>query len=201
VRITRSSFITFLASLPIAYAARDSEDLLDPQHYRVDPYLRAAVSLQKLDRPTTMGLLHEMAQDGPSPSRLSVIILCRMLFRRRAGSAHAFRAPAIGAPTFVSGTEDDWPLWPIELFDGVPFMVVSGYTLGGLPESDESYLRYCEASCDWTDVRYAVKTDQEKRHALTSFLASDRWKQTRITEAAWLNASLSYEEFLSRQIR
>ncbi len=43
---------------------------------------------------------------------------------------------------FISGTEDDWPLWPIDLVDGVPLMIVQGFAIGGVPESDESYLHY-----------------------------------------------------------
>lgn len=107
MRLTRSSFLTFLAALPIAYAAIGNDgDLLEPQHYRVDPYIRAAVALQSLDRATAISRLHDMAQHRHS--LLSVIILCRMLFTRRRGSVYAFRAPLIGAPMFISGTEDDW---------------------------------------------------------------------------------------------
>lgn len=189
MRIARSSFLAFLATLPVAYSARGSNDLFELQQYHVDPYIRAAVALQSLDRATAISQLHYMAQDPHSP--LSVIILCRMLFTRRHGSVYAFRAPHIGVSTFIGGNEDDWPLWPIELVDGVPFMIVSGYVLGGLPESDESYLHYCEVNCDWTDFKYTFKTDPQKRNALAKFASSNEWKHTRVTDM----------EFLSRQIQ
>jgi hypothetical protein len=47
-----------------------------------------------------------------------------------------------------------------------------------LPESDESYLHYCEANCDWTDVNYSLKTIQQKQDALAKLMSSDKWKQT-----------------------
>jgi hypothetical protein len=196
MRLTRSSFLTFLATLPVAYAAPRYDDLPEPQHYRVDPYIRAAVALQSLDRETAISRLHDMAQDPHS--MLSVIILCRMLFTWRHGSVYAFRAPYLGVPSFVSGTEDDWPLWPIALVDGVPFTIVWGYTIGGLPESDESYLHYCEANCDWTDFKYALRTDQQKQNALAKFTSSDKWKNVRMT---LLTSGTSFEEFFSRHIQ
>ena len=198
MRLTRSSFLTFLAALPVAYAAIGyDDDLLEPRHYRVDPYIRAAVALQSLDRAAAISRLHGMAKHRHSP--LSAIILCRMLFRRRRDSDYAFRGPAIGVPAFIRGTEDDWPLWPIELIEGVPFMVVWGYTIGGLPESDESYLHYCEANCDWTDVKYSLKTIQQKRYALGKLISSDKWKHTIAAERP--KRPINSNEFLVRQIK
>lgn len=198
MQLTRSSFLTFLAALPVAYAAiGNDDDLLEPRHYRVDPYIRAAVALQSLDRAAAISRLRGMAQHRHSP--LSVIILCRMLFRRRRGSDYAFRSPAIGVPAFIRGTEDDWPLWPIELVEGVPFMIVWGYTIGGLPESDESYLHYCEVNCDWTDVKYSLKTIQQKRDALGKLISSDKWKHAVAAERP--ERPTNSKEFLARQIK
>ena len=109
------------------------------------------------------------------------------------------RAPLIGVPTFISGTEDDWPLWPIEVVDGVPFMVVQGYTIGGLPESDESYLHYCEVNCDWTDVKYSVKTVQQKQNALAKFTSSDKWHRVNTGHASQMG--ITFKDFLFRQIQ
>ena len=200
MRVTRSSFLTFLATLPVTHAAAGYDDLLEPQRYRVDPYIRAAVALQSLGRAIAISRLHEMARDPHS--LLRVIVLCRMLFTRRHGSASAFRAPYAGGPTFISGNENNWQLWPIELVDGVPFMIVAGYILGGMPEPDESYLHYCETNCDWTDLKYTPKTDQQKRSALEKLLSSDEWQKTRVTDMTrWRASETSFREFLSRQIQ
>jgi hypothetical protein len=210
MRLTRSSFLTLLTVLPVAYAAgsralrRSSAecpgegycDLFEPQRFRVDRYIRAAVALQSLDRATAISRLHGMARNPHS--LLSVIILCRMLFTRRHGSAYAFRAPLIGVPAFICGTEDDWPLWPIEPVDGVPIMIVWGYTGVGVPESDEQYLNYCEATCDWTDAQYVFKTGQQKQNALAKLMSSDKWKGSRAKRG--LASPINVKEFLFRQI-
>ncbi len=99
----------------------------------------------------------------------------------------------IGGAGFFGGTDySDWPLEPIELVDGVPFLITRGYVLGGLPEADEWYLHYCETNCDWSNSHYAIKTDQQKREALYKLLASPKWKRPLDT---------SEREFLSEQIQ
>src|SRR5206468_8683642 len=60
--------------------------------YKVDRYIRAAITLQSLGRTTALERLHTMASDAKSETR--VIILCRMLFTQRPGSD--FRRPRIG---------------------------------------------------------------------------------------------------------
>jgi hypothetical protein len=71
----------------------------DPEHYRVDEYIRAAVALQSLDREAAIKRLHEMAQD--IHSQRSIVILCRLLFTQRPGLS--FRPPMIGQPIFLGG--------------------------------------------------------------------------------------------------
>lgn len=175
MHISRASFLLSLAALPVSYALPQVTEpkYLDPKHYRVDEFIRAAVTLQSLDRETAIKRLHVMAQDIRSMG--SVVILCRMLFTQRPGSS--FRPPSVGQPIFFGRTTDlDWPLCPIELIDGIPFLIVAGYILGGLPESDESYLRYAESNCDWSSARYRLTTEQQRQGALKKLLASGKWK-------------------------
>jgi len=172
MRITRGSFLKLVAALPVAYGRiPESESVYtarEPSNYRVDPYLMAAMEIQSLPVPAAIERLHQMARDRHSLAKLSVMILCRILFKPRPLSPTGFRAPGIGVPVFVGGgTARDWPLWPIEHVDGVPFLIVTSYFVAGLPESDENYLRYCEANCDWSDVPYSVKTFEQKDAALT----------------------------------
>jgi hypothetical protein len=146
--------------------------------YRVDPYIKAAVALQSVDRVAALERLHALArsedQDQDWPTE-KVIVLCRMLFTKRPGSD--FRGPAIGAPVFLGGTVySDWPLEPTESVDGVPFVILRGYQQGGRPESNEQYLEYCEANCDWSAFHYTVKTKREERDALNKLIASPKWK-------------------------
>jgi hypothetical protein len=200
MRLTRSSFLTLLASLPAAHAiSLSDDDLFNPGHYRVDPYLRAAVELQALDRASAMDRLHDMAGDAHITP--NVIILCRMLFTGRRGSADAFRPAGIGAPDFLTGTQSDWPLWPIEVVDGVPFMIVWFIEIDGFPQAPESHLHYCEENCDWTDFKYTLKTPQQKQDALAQLLSSEKWRKSRVTDPAWLENLTRIDEFFLRQIQ
>jgi hypothetical protein len=144
--------------------------------YKVDPYIRAAVTLQLLGRPKALETLHKMAK-AREPELLGgdeIIILCRMLFTKRAGSD--FRRPMIGYAECLGGTVySDWPLEPIEVVDGVPFFIITSIAGGGVPEFPEEYIRYCETNCEWSSYHFAIKTGQEKRKALSTFLASPKW--------------------------
>jgi hypothetical protein len=146
---------------------------MNPQGYRADPYIRTASELQSLDRSAALTKLRAMARDSHEAPR--VIILSRMLFAPRPDSG--LRRPMIGAAVLLGGSDyADWPKEPLEIVDGVPFLVVNGYILAGLAETPEAYLRYCETQSDWSVVRYSVKTTQEKRDALNMLLTSRKWK-------------------------
>jgi hypothetical protein len=158
------------------------------RNFKVDPYVQAAALLQSLGRAAAVVRLHEMANERADAR---VIVLCRMLFVPRPGSV--FRAPALGGPQFLGGSvSSDWPLQPIEVVDGLPFLITTGYFLAGKAESDEQYLQYCEANGDWSDYRYTLKTSQQKQRALGTLLASNKWNRA---------LAASEQEFLVDQIQ
>src|SRR5579862_9137932 len=108
-----------LSDLPNFYEA-----LEPPQPYKTDPFIRMAVALQSLGRLAALDKLHAMARNPQAGGR--VIVLSRMLFERRPGSD--LRRPMMGAAYFLGGTGySDWPNEPIEVVDGVPFLVTDGY--------------------------------------------------------------------------
>lgn len=153
------------------------------KRYKVDPYLAAAVKLQALGKEKAVALLRDLAGKEDWPNENRTILLCRMLFAAKPGSQ--FRRPGIGAPVFIGEIDreaaprldKDWPREPIDLVDGVPFLVVHGYTLGGYPEPASEYLEYCVRYCDWSTEGFTPKTAEEKQKALAKLLASPRWKQ------------------------
>jgi hypothetical protein len=150
-------------------------ELYFPLRYRVDPFIRLAVALQSLGRSAALDKLHAMARDPEAAAR--VIVVARMLFVPRPGTD--LRRAMIGGAIFLGGTDySDWPQEPIEVVDGVPFLITKGYSLIGLPETSEAYLEYCETNGDWSAFRYSVKTTQQKRDALKKLFASDKWKAT-----------------------
>jgi hypothetical protein len=147
--------------------------LPDEDDYKVDPYLRAAQSLQAMGEEEACKLLAALAaKDKWSATR--TVTLCRMFFKAKSGGA--FRGPLLGAPSFLAGGDDaaDWPLEPITIVDGVPFRVVRGYTLFGKAEPSASYLAYCLTECEWNDFKFKPKSLKEKQKALESLLKSPK---------------------------
>lgn len=158
--------------------------------YKAAPYVRAAARLQEMGREAACQKLLRAAQTYNQEQEEQIIVLCRMLFTKRATSE--FRRPMIGAASFFGSTDyADWPLEPIELVDGVPFLITRGYLLKGEAEPAESYLRHCMTNCDWSTVPFREPTAKQIRDALDKLLASGKWKRPLDT----------YErEFLSAQI-
>ena len=155
-----------------------SDFWMRPYGYKVDPYLRAATTLQAMGRIRAGQVLLRLAHDQERGDR--VFILCRMLFIKKRG--REFRRPMIGAAFFVGLTDytgetgyADWPLEPITLIDGIPFLVVQGYGIGGLPENPADYVRYCLTQCDWNTEHFRLRSPAEKRKALEKLLASHKW--------------------------
>jgi hypothetical protein len=115
-----------------------------------------------------------------------IAVLCRMLFTRRPGAN--FERPGLGAPVFLGQLGGfsianpgfaTWPLEPIELVDGVPFCVVTGYDYHGWvdPSGAELYVRYCATNCDWSSIRFAAKSREQNEAALRKLLSSPKWER------------------------
>ncbi len=130
--------------------------------YKVDQFIVAADMLQSLGKDKTVTMLRN-AMINRSASDDTIIILCRLLFTAKPGGK--FRSPAIGEPVVIGG-RDNFPLEPIEMVNGIPFLVVSGYKLVEVPEPADTYLNYCLSECDWGTFKYTPKAVPEKTMAL-----------------------------------
>src|SRR5262245_10457955 len=126
--------VAFLALLcitakDVAVAQKGQDTLkdlpdLEAGEFKVDPYTRTAASLQAMSKDKANAVLLQLAKNRDQDNQ--VIVLCRMLYTPKANGA--FRRPLIGAAHFLGGTDyKDWPLEPIELVDGVPFLITRGY--------------------------------------------------------------------------
>jgi hypothetical protein len=140
--------------------------------FRSQPYIRAAVALQAMGRDQACEQMMALAKRDRDAEQ--VFVLCRMLFTGRRTSE--FRRPKIGGAVFLADTSyADWPLEPIELVDGVPFVITSGYILIGEPELPEEYLDYCMVNCEWGTLRYRERGSAEMHAALAKLLNSSKW--------------------------
>lgn len=171
------------------------------QEYKVDRYLRAAIELQALGKDLACDVLLTFTKQYGDSKDLTdgklaiqgreIVALCRMLFAKRPNSE--FRRASIGGAVFLAGTDyEDWPLEPIDIVNGVPFSVVSGYSLAGQAEPAYNYISYCLENCDWNPYQFDLKSEAQKQEALSKLLASPKWKQ---------ELTPSEQGFFSAQIR
>ena len=95
-----------------------------------------------------------------------------MLFTAKAGKT--FAGPPIGAASCIAAASDkNWPLDPIEIVDGVPFLVAKTVTISqGFGGTPTRYVEYCLKNCDWNPYQFKPKTAEEKRKALEKLLAT-----------------------------
>jgi Tol biopolymer transport system component len=160
--------------LPKDVSLRDLPDLFHAEHYRIDPCVQAAAAIQALGREKGIAALTALAED-PAYDR-EIIVLCRMLFTAKPDAE--FRRPLLGAPVFLGETAaKDWPHLPLEWVDGVPFVIVPGYNLFGVPEFGPDYLRYCRRKAVWKDEKIILPREDQKKKALGKLLASPKWKK------------------------
>ena len=154
-----------VSSLPATYS------------FKVDPYIRAVVELQKMGKETAcQALLDSIGTNRDLRVYYKYIVLCRMLFTAREGQK--FRRAEMGGTDFPGGTQyADWPFEPIELVDGVPFMIAGSYRGGGRREQADAYLRYCMENCDWNKFQFHEMSAKEKAGALDKLLKSPKWKR------------------------
>jgi len=145
-------------------------------YYRVDPYLRIAEKLQRLDIDSRVIVLRQLDEKIGNDHR-GMIVLCRMLFCAKDGKA--FRRPHLGELAGIGETEEeDWPLEPIALVDGIPFSIVFAYSgAGALPETGRHYLDYCLAQCNWSNTSYRRHSRSEKLVALGKLMRSGPWRR------------------------
>lgn len=178
------------------------------QPYTVDSYIKAASLLQNLGKTAAIEKLKGLANANATHSD-KVFILCRMLFKAKPGKM--FRAPEMGIPhicgswgTFYPDPGIDWPLEPIELVDGVPFLITEFHGAIERSETSKAYLEYCENECEWNDYLFVPKTDAEMKAALRKLLSSgkvsgvdhriERFFNTQLNAVPSSNAALTPSE-------
>lgn len=169
-----------LARLPHFYGQNEE--------YKAEPYMLAAVKLQSMGRQKAEQEMMQYANKGWNSD--GIFILCRMLYTNRPSCK--FEAPGLGVPELMGGTEPkDWPLQPIEIENGIPFLITMGYSIYGQPPYPPAYLKYCMTNCNWNTFRYEKKGKDELRLALNEMLNSTKWKRPLTQdEKSWLSAQI-----------
>jgi hypothetical protein len=149
-------------------------NLPSSKEFKILPYVRAAALLQEMGKENACEQLEKLAKMDDEEGQ--VAILCRLLFSKK--GKMPFRSPFFGDPIYMGGTSDnDWPLSPTGIVDDVPFFIVYGYRLGGLPEPSIFYLKYCLKNCEWSKTKFSQVNDKAVEKALKELLACRKWKR------------------------
>ncbi len=182
---------TFIAAIPSAKTGELSLALVDPlerasqlieklgewnddKPFRSRQYMEMASILGSLEPKKRILLMKKWCGDY----RHQIIILCRMLFQPPEGET--IRRPRLGSPISLDGQFElkDWPSEPISLVNNVPFLVTTGYALGGQPESARVYLSFClSKNYEWTSESYYVSTQWQLNNALAELKTSRKWSE------------------------
>ena len=141
--------------------------------YRCNQFLKAGEMAQALGKDAASKVLLRHSRDHEAG--LDTSVLCRMLFVAKSGG---FRRPGFGGPWVFGGTKPtDWPLEPIELVDGVPFVIAHDYSCIGQAESHSSYVDYCVKNCEWSKEPLRPKSEKELQAVLDKLLKSSKWRR------------------------
>ncbi len=101
------------------------------------PLIRAVNALLPFGKARALEIVDEylrVSTDLDDPGREGVFLLMRVLFDPGAQVPMAVGAPTLAAPT----DPKQLPRFPLILVDDVPYKLVGGYQLGGLPQTPES---------------------------------------------------------------
>ncbi|MBL8678122.1 MAG: hypothetical protein JNK05_03110 [Myxococcales bacterium] len=122
---------------------------IDAARFDPAPLVRAVNALQPLGRDAALDVIDEYLRvhnGALAALDESVFLLLRALFVP--SSPHRAHPPAaLGAPSVMPPTNpDDLPAFPLAIADDVPFVLVTGYTLGGVPQPAEQHMPWYRAS-------------------------------------------------------
>ncbi|MDD3741713.1 MAG: hypothetical protein PHH30_10760 [Bacteroidales bacterium] len=173
--------ITFFSTLVIAQNSDNKFETLikqcssiNSQNFKCNSYLNLANYIQSLEKNQAIELIKEYANTYQYEDQ--IIILTRMLFQSKNDSV--LRRPYLGAAFFFSDTDyNEWPTEPIEIINNIPFLILGGYSLGGLSEPSLNYLEYCIENGEWTENIYSVKTEEELQAGLNVLLNDKKWNK------------------------
>ncbi len=180
-------FLLFASWLPTTH--KETRDDIDPsialdnaleevgrgpaRSYKCGHFIKVVLAGSKAGEDVSIASLRRFVKSGASD--VDVVALCRLLYTGK--DAKKLRRAAIGGTSFPGGTEyRDWPLEPIEIVEGVPFLISESYLCMGVSETALEYLAYCRQEGIWAPRLSVEKSTAELERALATILHSKKWK-------------------------
>lgn len=163
-------------------------DQLTPETYNPAKILATANKLIALGRKDAEASLLKYAEKpidvhieyGIENRDYYVAWLCLLIYDPKPHSSlpnPGFGDPDFPYPAFNNPEKSvDWPRFPLVLNQGVPFLLVSGYTLGGRGEPSTWYVKRCRADGIFHTTPYPIPSHAEAEKALNDLISSRKWK-------------------------
>ena len=115
--------------------------------YHCEDMVRAVNYFRHLGKDQSLNVLRSSLR-APESKPIQVILLCRLLFV----NTNDWQLPRLGKPVPTLGTEvtnlngriqETFPLFPFALSKNVPFLVIEGYSTGGVLELPGDVIKEC----------------------------------------------------------
>jgi hypothetical protein len=175
---------------------------IDGLCFNPTPLIRAVNELLRFERTRIRTILRrhvQLAREASAGDHLEsddqrLFLIERLLFQP-AGDETALPPILIGVPDVSPGQDtESWPIFPLALVDEIPFLVVGGYNLAGLPQSPLEYLEVCLDRCKQREV--ALAPQASPIDAVEKLLNSYRWRRLIPTASTGWYAGLLYRQAL-----
>lgn len=153
----------------------ESAPKIEGSTYKCSDMAKALNQLRAIGKPRCLKALNDYLSEGGDEDK--VLVVCRLMFHNPKG----WLQPALGEPLPLinHNAVDKFELFPIAVQNGVPFLLVQGYSLGGMPESAKRCLKLCEGF-PFADKEYSTSRDGEAAKTLiNSKSLRELYKHTR----------------------
>jgi len=96
-------------------------------------------------------------------------------------------------------SDSDWPDLPLVFSQGIPFLLVSGYTRFGAPPDVKAYVGYCRSNGVFRTEPYKFPCMSDCLVAIRALSASERWARIKWVDAGegW---SYGYDELIALHV-
>ncbi len=100
--------------------------------------------------------------------------LCLLVYETK--TPGSLKIPIFGAPDFPFPIQtSEWPVFPLAFSDKTPFLLVSGYILGGLALPGSYYVDEYHKNGIFRTRPYPIPTKAEAQKSLDNLLTSQKW--------------------------
>ncbi len=114
-----------------------------------------------------------LSRDGTEKNPENIFLIARVLFIRKDGQKILPRL-SLGKPDIEDTDPSVIPLFPLYIQRDIPFLLISGYMIGGEGQPPGEYLNWCSRECKIMPAQ--LVPDNNPLVVADEFLESDLWR-------------------------